>query len=160
MANQPEGFDVAVRLLSRREHSAHQLRHKLKIRKISTQAIDETLDKCQALDLQSDARFAEMFCRARINRGYGPRVIQQLLKQEGISQALIQSVLAEAEVNWPDEVARAWHKKYSGNLDISPLARQKQRQFLNYRGFTEASIKQFFEQFSEPRYHHEHEFDE
>ena len=143
----PEGFDVAVRLLSRREHSAQQLRNKLKQRDFSRDAIDEVLLKCAELDLQSDARFAEMFCRSRINRGYGPVVIQQLLRQEGVSAEMIEATLEAAEqaIDWTREVARAWHKKFRASIDVSPEARQKQRQFLKYRGFTETTIRAFFE---------------
>ena len=143
----PEGFDVAVRLLSRREHSAQQLRNKLKLRDFSADVIDEVLSKCVHLDFQSDARFAEMFCRSRINRGYGPVVIRQLLRQEGVSADIIQVVLEEAElaVNWVREAARVWHKKFRAVEDETHQARQKQRQFLKYRGFTEATIRAFFE---------------
>ncbi|MDX2346356.1 MAG: regulatory protein RecX [Legionella sp.] len=158
MAKMPEGYDVAVRLLSRREHSAHQLRQKLELRDFSADAIDVVLEKCLQLDLQSDARFAEMFCRGRINRGYGPLVIRQLLRQAGVSAELSDAALEQAEVslNWQDEVSRVWHKKYRGVADnISPQAQHKQRQFLSYRGFPEASIKQFFEQFIQTRCHHE-----
>ena len=143
----PEGFDVAVRLLSRREHSAQQLRNKLKKRDFSADVIDEVLRKCAHLDLQSDVRFAEMFCRSRINRGNGPVVIQQLLGQVGVSADIIQGVLEAAalEVDWVHIAARVWHKKFRGLEDETHQALQKQWQFLNYRGFTEATIRAFFE---------------
>ncbi|MDF1645810.1 MAG: regulatory protein RecX [Legionellaceae bacterium] len=142
----PEGFDVAVRLLARREHSAQQLRMKLKQRNFTADIIDEVLEDCVRLNVQSDRRFAEMFCRSRIQRGYGPIVIRQLLRQTGVSVDIIDDVLqdAESEITWGDEVARVWHKKFQAVEDVSIQARQKQRQFLKYRGFTETTIGAFF----------------
>ncbi len=140
-----DAFEAAVRLLARREHSAHELQNKLKQRGFLQEAIDEALAKCLQLDLQSDARFAEMLCRARVNRGYGPVVIRQLLRQAEVSSELIDQALEELEVNWLDEANRVWQKKFRAVEDVSPNARQKQRQFLNYRGFPEATIRAFFE---------------
>ncbi|MCH9756837.1 MAG: recombination regulator RecX [Gammaproteobacteria bacterium] len=143
----PEGFDVAMRLLTRREHSAHQLRNKLKMRDFTEDAIDEVLEACMRLDLQSDVRFAEMFCCSRVNRGYGPVVIRQSLRQEGVSTDIIDDVLeeAEADIDWMEAVARAWQKKFRGTVNVTQLEKQKQRKFLKYRGFSEATIRAFFE---------------
>ncbi|MCH9689959.1 MAG: recombination regulator RecX [Gammaproteobacteria bacterium] len=144
----PEAFNAAVRLLARREHSRYQLQNKLKQRGFLMDAIDEALDKCLRLDLQSDVRFADMYCRGRINRGYGPVVIRQLLRQEGVSVDIADDILEQAnvDINWLHEAARVWHKKYQNIPDNpSPLEQQKQRNFLRYRGFTEAVIGSFFE---------------
>ena len=144
----PEAFNTAVRLLARREHSRHQLQNKLKQRGFLMDAIDEALEKCLRLDLQSDMRFADMYCRGRINRGYGPVVIRQLLRQEGVSVDIADEILEQAnsDINWLDEARRVWHKKYQDNMsNTSPREQQKQRQFLRYRGFTEAVIGLLFE---------------
>ena len=143
----PEGLRVALQLLSRREHSAKQLIEKLKQRGFADNTIDEVLNHCQQHGLQSDARFAEMLSRSRINRGYGPRVIRQLLQQAAVSAAVIDAQFdaLASEIDWIDIVARVWHKKYRSNTDTSLKAIQKQRQFLYYRGFTETMIKAFFE---------------
>ncbi len=143
----PEGLDVAVRLLSQREHSAHELRQKLKLRGFSNDKIDDILDTCLQLDLQSDTRFAEMLCRSRLNRGYGPLVIKQLLRQAGVEPAVIDSALEalDAEVDWLLTLRAVWQKKFRADSDTSVRARQKQQQFLRYRGFSEAMIRAFFE---------------
>jgi regulatory protein len=144
----PEAFNAAVRLLARREHSRQQLQNKLKQRGFLMGAIDEALEKCLRLDLQSDVRFADMYCRGRINRGYGPTVIRQLLRQEGVSVDITDDIIEQAntDINWLHEAERVWHKKYQNNpSNTSPLVQQKQRQFLRYRGFTEAVIGLFFE---------------
>ncbi|MDF1678236.1 MAG: regulatory protein RecX [Legionellaceae bacterium] len=142
-----EGLDVAVRLLSQREHSAHELRKKLKQRGFSNDKIDDILDTCLQLDLQSDARFTEMLCRSRLNRGYGPLVMQQLLRQAGVAPSVVTRALEqlETEVDWLLAVRSVWQKKFRGNTDTSARARQKQQQFLRYRGFSEAMIRAFFE---------------
>ena len=142
-----DAFDTAVRLLTRREHGVRQLQYKLKKRGFDDEVIAEALDACQRLNLQSDSRFAEGLCRSRIARGYGPFMIKQLLEHEGISTEMIEQVLAEAEceVDWVKEAASVWMKKFRTSDDASDLARQKQRQFLRYRGFTEATVRAMFE---------------
>lgn len=140
-----EAFEAAVRLLARREHSAYELQNKLKQRGFSKESVEEALSECRRLDLQCDVRFAEMFCRARVSRGYGPVVIRQLLRQVGVLADSVELALQGLDVNWSDEIERVWHKKFRAVDDVSLRARQKQWQFLTYRGFTEATIRAFFE---------------
>lgn len=142
-----EAFDVAVVLLARREHSVRQLTHKLSKRGFDEEAIREALDTCQRLNLQSDARFAEGTCRSRIARGYGPFLIRQLLEQEGLAVEIIEQVFDELEheVDWVAEASLVWAKKFRMSDDGSDVARQKQRQFLRYRGFSDATVRALFE---------------
>jgi len=146
-----EAFDVAAGLLARREHSVQQLRCKLAKRDFDEQAIALALEACQRSNLQSDVRFSEGTCRSRIARGYGPFMIKQLLEHEGISTEIIEQVFAdvEHEVDWVALAHAVWMKKYHSNsrgLTAGPsdMARQKQRQFLRYRGFTDATVRALF----------------
>jgi regulatory protein len=155
----PEGLEIAVRLLARREHSAYELRNKLKQRQILTDSIDEILEICLQRNLQSDLRFAEMLCRSRINRGYGPVVIRQRLQQARVSVEIIKATLdaADCETHWQDAARHVWEKKFQARAEptyhgaeptchgLSEAPIQKQQQFLRYRGFTETTIKALFE---------------
>ena len=146
-----EAFDVAVDLLARREHSVRQLTYKLAKRGFEEEAVESAIEACQRLNLQSDLRFTEGTCRSRIARGYGPFMIKQLLEHEGIASDIIEQVFDEInqEVDWVAEASSVWMKKFHSNsrglTAGSNIARQKQRQFLRYRGFTDATVRSLFE---------------
>ena len=67
-----DAYQVAVKLLARREHSIQELRRKLSSREFSNDSIDAAVSSLQEADLVSDTRYAEVFVRSRINRGDGP----------------------------------------------------------------------------------------
>ena len=136
-------LDIAKRLLSQREHSAYMLFEKLKQRGFGEVEIDDTLKQCEQAGYLSDARFADALCRARLNKGYGPVVIQQLLRQARVSSDIIASALntLDETVSWFDEAKRVREKKFRSKPDIPEL---KQKQFLKYRGFTDTVIREIF----------------
>ena len=142
-----KAFDVAVGLLARREHSVRQLMYKLAKRGFDEEAITSALEACLHHNLQSDLRFAEGTCRSRIARGYGPSMIKQLLAHEGVSAEIIEQVFDEInqDIDWVAEASSVWTKKFRMSDDVSDLARQKQRQFLRYRGFTDATVRALFQ---------------
>lgn len=153
-----EALDVAVDLLARREHSVRQLNYKLAKRGFDEQTIASALETCKRLNLQSDTRFAEGTCRSRIARGYGPVMIKQLLQHEGVASDIIEQVFDEInqDIDWVDEASSVWIKKYhssSHGLTAGPSeqVRQKQWQFLRYRGFTDATVRALFEKLDTER---------
>lgn len=128
-------FDSAMRLLSRREHGAMELSEKLKQKGYSPAEIKEAVETCQRLDLQNDARFVEVYTRARIRQGYGPLKISQELSHKGLEKELIQKVVQQEEDNWLAYAINVWQKKNKGRKELSFEALQKQQRFLLYRGF-------------------------
>lgn len=141
-----KALDSALRLLSRREHSVSELYNKLEHKGYPQGDIQEALDHCQGLGLQSDHRFAEICCRARVRQGYGPLRIRQELKNKGISEDLIQSVLQQENGNWAQYAFLVWQKKFKDIGHTSFEDRQKQQRFLLYRGFDTESITQLFKE--------------
>lgn len=137
-----KAMDSAVRLLSRREHSAVELCDKLKQKGHSPIEIKKALEECQRLDLQNDHRFVETFSRSRIRQGYGPLKISQELSSKGIDKELIHQFLQQEEDNWLAYALDVWHKKSKGQLDLSFDDLQKQQRFLLYRGFGMDTIVQ------------------
>lgn len=109
---------VALGLLTRREHSAFELRRKLAQRGFDAVVIDQVLSRLTEQGWQSDARYAEAYVRMRIERGYGLQSIRAELGQRGVASALIQSVLDEAEVDWlacaRKQIQRHYHKPPDG----------------------------------------------
>jgi len=138
-------FLSAVGLLKRREHGAFELTSKLVKKGYGSTLANEALLKCQRLGLQSDERFADMFCRTRIAQGYGPIRISKALVALRIDKVLVQSVLQEEQDNWLSYASKAWKKKYKNEPAKSFTELQKQKQFLLYRGFTSDIIHLLFE---------------
>lgn len=141
-----KAFSGAVRLLSRREHGAHELCQKLLQKGHLECDIEVALEECQRLGLQSDDRFVENVCRARVRQGYGPIRIRQELKQLQIDSELIERVLPQAQDQWLSYAVEAWQKKYKKQGECSYTDIQKQKQFLLYRGFSNETIHRLFKE--------------
>ncbi|PWY56385.1 recombination regulator RecX [Legionella qingyii] len=137
-----KAFDCAVRLLSRREHSALELCDKLKQKGYSAIEAKIALDECQRLDLQSERRFVEIYSRSRIRQGYGPLKISQELTSKGVDKELIHQFLQQEQDNWLTYALDVWQKKSKGQCELSFDELQKQQRFLLYRGFGMDTIVQ------------------
>ena len=148
-----KAFDCAVRLLSRREHGAHELSAKLQQKGYDEAQIKEALTKCQDLSLQSDVRFVESFCRAQMQKGYGPIRIRQALQALKVDSELVLSTLQQEDSHWQALAFAVWKKKFKVSSDGSFAAVQKQKQFLLYRGFSVDTIAAVFR--TNQRLHHE-----
>lgn len=128
----------AIDLLARREHSRFELERKLRQKGFAEEEIPSVLDVLVKQGLLSDERFAEQYCRARSNRGYGPRRIEQQLQERGVSGALIAQTMAEyGQQSWTELSRAAWKKKFGGKLPSDYKSWATQRRFLQYRGFTD-----------------------
>ena len=135
-----KSLHCAVRLLARREHSLAELADKLAQKGYIEEDIQEALATCQRQGLQSDARFAESLCRVRIRQGYGPVRIRQELKSKRVDREHIKAVLSIDPQHWLDHAMDVWEKKYAPLSEASFAEKQKQRQFLLYRGFSMSTI--------------------
>ena len=90
--------ESALKFLARREHSRGELRRKLSERFGfgERDAIESELSRLSESGLQSDSRFAEMFVRESRTK-FAPRRIRSELKRRGVSDAEIDSALAESQ---------------------------------------------------------------
>lgn len=100
----------ALGYLARREHSAHELKIKLKNHHLSPEAIDDAIASLQARGLQCDLRYSAMIIRHRSSKGYGPGWISAALKAHGISAYTVQKAFEDESVNF-DEVKTTWATK-------------------------------------------------
>lgn len=141
-------FESAVSLLSRREHGARELRHKLKQKGYGVNEVEEALAECQRLDLQNEARFVEAYSRTRIRQGYGPMKISQELSSKGVDKELIHSILQQEQANWVLYAVEAWQKKSKGQIELTLEEQKKQQRFLLYRGFDPHTISLVKKRFS------------
>lgn len=166
-ALQNQIYQRALALLSRREHSVQELHTKLGNK--FPQCDRHIQQACASLEAQgylSDARFAEVYARSRLNRGFGRMRIERELKQKGIPAETArtafdeaarsfsgagsgwQEVSVEAAVEVPagDQLQHlpaflAWRKKFS-SLPQEPKEKARQYRFLLYRGFSQGEVNQ------------------
>lgn len=131
-----KAYVCAVRLLARREHGAQELSEKLAQKGHEPDEITKIIAECQRLGLQSDSRFAESLCRRRIQQGYGSHRIRQELKEKHIEEYLIAKALEPYQDSWIEYAQEVWGKKFKHLEDNSFESQQKQKKFLQYRGFS------------------------
>lgn len=159
----------AIARLARREHSRRELYDYLKGRDYLKPAsemlapesdddgeatpeldvellIDDVLERMAAEGLQSDTRFAASFLRTRVLRGQGPRRIQQELRQRGIDNETLNTVMREACDPTPDvfghvdvvdffELASETLARRFSSAGDGQKERARRERFLLQRGF-------------------------
>lgn len=129
----------ALRLLTRREHGADELKRKLVSRGVAPERAAETIEGLARDGWQSDARYVESMIRQRIAQGYGPLRIDAELDHAGVSESLIRQALAEAAPDWKALAVEA-HARRFGDGRISASDWQKHYRHLAGRGFTSDQI--------------------
>lgn len=132
--------DSALRSLGRREHSAAQLRAKLKARGYDSETAVQAVAGLAGNGLQSDARFAEQLVRSRVSQHYGPLRIEAELRASGLSDADTGAALSASETDWT-ELARSLHRRRFGTAPVDRAAQQKQYRYLAGRGFSGEHIR-------------------
>ncbi|MEK6807135.1 MAG: regulatory protein RecX [Pseudomonadota bacterium] len=137
--NPPGARDAALRLLSRREHSARELKRKLSARGVDETEASAAIAALASRDLQSDSRYAEQLIRTRIAQGHGPRRIEAELQLAGLARDDVQQALERADCDWGELAQRTLMKRFRGLAD-TPALRRKQQQFLYARGFESRQI--------------------
>jgi regulatory protein len=132
-------------LLARREHGVDELMLKLKRRfgreedfeTIATEQLQRLVDE----DLLSDTRFAAAMVRQLVNKGIGPRRLDQELRSKGIKNSWQDcAALADLEVDWFRQAQQVYSKKFPAPIN-EPNADERRREwgkrarFMQYRGF-------------------------
>lgn len=141
-----EVYVSALNLLTRREHSRHELRRKLLSRYPNRQeVVDEVLVRLERESYQSDERFAEAYVRSWGAKGKGVQRLRQELRARGIEESLIEQVLsplsdADAAMK---RILLVWQKKFAQPpRDIQE--KHRQMRFLLYRGFRQEEVERLF----------------
>lgn len=126
---------VAVRLLSRREHSTYEIRDKLLQRDFDEAEIEQALVELQQGDWLSDERYAEAYIRMRQQKGFGPIRIAIELNERGVKESIIDTYMYAGDESWRQTLLRQYEKKYK-NSDVEDYNEKAKRiRFLQYRGF-------------------------
>ncbi|MFT5548598.1 MAG: regulatory protein [Candidatus Azotimanducaceae bacterium] len=134
----------AMDLLARREHSAHELRQKLKQREFDHEEIELALEVLQQNNLQSDAQFTESYINNRVNAGLGPIKIIHELRQKGVASELIDEQMSVLSIDWNESLEQQRIKKYGLQIPNDYSQKMKQARFLQNKGFSTESVMRLF----------------
>jgi regulatory protein len=102
-------YQRALGLLVRREHSATELKRKLRGKGVEADALDSALETLQRQGFQDDRRYAEALVRSRALAGHGPVRIRAELRMNGVPGADIDGAFEAAEgdgLDWAEIAGR------------------------------------------------------
>lgn len=136
-------MDYALRALSRRAHTVHEMRTKLQKRPHHTLEIENgIIDRLIELNLLNDEAYIERAIESAAEfRHQGLYKVAERLYRKGIGFELVQKKWRAMELD-EMEIAREALKKLNAKLKTLPKTQhyQKRAQFLGARGFSPAVI--------------------
>ena len=131
-------------MLARREHSAFEIRRKLKLKDIADAEIEEAVERLQQEGLLSDQRYAEAYIHMRMGKGYGPLRIALELKERGVAESDYGHYLYTNDRDWHSVLKSAYDKKYGNRVCDDYQEKAKRIRYLQYRGFALDEIHELF----------------
>jgi regulatory protein len=140
----------AVGLLSRREHSRHELRRKLEQRGEQAEAVEQALDRLEENGLQDETRFADSLIRQRVAAGYGPRYIAAELATHRLADSLIDERLDEAAVDWQEVAVDLLQRRFPEGV-ADAAAQRRAASLLQRRGFDADQLRAALRRIGDPR---------
>ncbi len=132
---------VAMRLLSRREHSQLELRRKLRRRGYDEGIIESVIDRLITDNLLSDERFAQALVYTRTERGYGPLRIAYDLRESGVGAELIESVVDADSETWRSRLCEILLKKFGAEPPTDYKEWARRANYLQRRGFSTSLVR-------------------
>jgi regulatory protein len=133
-----------LNLLSFRDHSAQEIRQKLRTKSFGREDIEPVITRLTEAGLLNDKRFAENYLRSRQIKGYGPLRIIQELEIRGITHEIIAELIEITDNAWLIAAEQVWKKHFKNKQPVNFKERAKQMRFLQYRGFTLEQINGIF----------------
>lgn len=146
-----QAMHVAVRMLTRRDHTRSEIRQKLKRRGYSSGEIRAAVAECERLNYIDDERTARIYIGQLVRRGFGFRRIAIELKKKGLQGRRFEDILEQQQLEIDErEVARRVLQKKVKSLEreADPKKRRdKIYRFLDYRGFNRSIISELIREF-------------
>lgn len=102
-------------------------------------AADSAIEKLRSLKYLNDETFARSWAFGRAqDRGYGPKRIEQELRNKGIGQSLIREALRETfdQVDETERAKRLLTKHFKGGDFTEPKTLRRAVAFLQRRGYS------------------------
>ena len=136
-------YNEALDIISRREHSQKELTDKL-IKKFNIpELVDLVINSLLDKNLINDYRYSEAYVVARKRKGFGPKKIVYELISRGINENTASEVI-NIEGGWQDAALKAFNKKYKVGIGKDFKEQNKQKVFLQNRGFSFEEIDSVF----------------
>ncbi|CAB0150391.1 Regulatory protein RecX [Pseudidiomarina piscicola] len=148
--DQQQADEVCVRLLGRREHSAHELKQKLCQRGFSDAVIKQALATAQEHGWQSDERFAEIWLRQQLASGNGWMKIKAAAGVKGINAELLIELVERADPDWVELCYDKLQRKFGQQPPATRQERDKIMRHLQNRGFRFGEIKAALDRQQQP----------
>jgi regulatory protein len=136
-----DAYGKGIGLLSRREHSARELKAKLARKGHAKDEIAGAVDKLIDRRYQSDDRFGVSIARTRIAQGYGPRRIRAELKSHGLVEAAVRAAIDAVEADWTLVAGTILRRRFGAGAPADAAERVRRAQFLLRRGFDPATVR-------------------
>ncbi|WP_428459995.1 RecX family transcriptional regulator [Photobacterium makurazakiensis] len=128
-------FEYAIWWLNQRGYSVKKLQEKLVRKTDNSEWITHTVNRLLELGYLSDKRYAETFVQSRC-RSYGPKVLAQKLKLQGVSQADIDDALTTLDESEQDVLITRVIAKYAGKKSLRDITMR-----LRQEGISESRIQ-------------------
>ena len=136
-------YNKALDLISRREHSQKEIKNKLHIRYEDTELIESVINKLISNNLVNNHRFAELYVLNRKRKGFGPKKIFYELLDKGINDSISNKIIANEE-DWESVAIKIFNKKFKDGPSSDIKTKNKQKAFLQNRGFSFKEIESGF----------------
>ena len=136
-------YNKALDIISRREHSQKELSDKL-IKKFNIpELVDLVIHNLLEKNLINDCRYSEAYVVARKRKGFGPKKIGYELVSRGVNENTASEVI-DAEGGWNEAALKAFNKKFKAGIGSDFKEQNKQKVFLQNRGFSFQEIDSVF----------------
>ena len=136
-------YNKALDIISRREHSQKELSNKL-IKKFDIpELVDSVIHSLLEKNLLNDYRYSESYVVARKIKGFGPKKIGYELVSRGVNENIASEVI-DAEGGWNEAALKAFNKKFKAGIGEDFKEQNKQKVFLQNRGFSFQEIDSVF----------------
>ena len=136
-------YNKALDIISRREHSQKELSDKLITKFNIPELVDSVIHGLLEKNLLNDYRYSESYVVARKRKGFGPKKIGYELVSRGVNEITASEVI-DAEGGWRDAALQAFNKKYKAGISKDFKEQNKQKVFLQNRGFSFEEIDSVF----------------
>jgi regulatory protein len=141
-----KALNTALRILTRRDHSKHELIQKLEARGYAAEIIDDVISQCEQLDYINDERTAQVFIRQLHRKGYGMKRIAFELNLKGLHGKLFQEMVSQSislsdERRGADKIYQKNIRRFEREKDASKR-KDKIYRFLYGRGFSKGVISE------------------
>ena len=130
-------------IISRREHSQKELTDKLVKKYDFSELVNSVIHNLIEKNLLNDFRFSQSYVIARKRKGFGPKKIGYELVSRGVNENTASEVI-DTEGGWNEAALKAFNKKFKAGIGADFKEQNKQKVFLQNRGFSFQEIDSVF----------------